>query len=112
MPSTEHDAIAELFVQRPDLAPDLLRLLGLPLPAFSAITTEPAAFSQTMATEYRADLVLALRQRRRRRLLVVLEVQREVDPRKRRSWPVYQAAARPPSLPGGRAGRVPRPRGG
>jgi hypothetical protein len=94
MPSTEHDAIAELFVQRPELAPDLLRMLGLTLPAFSAITSEPAAFSQTMATEYRADLVLALRQRRRRRLLVVIEVQREIDPRKLRSWPVYQAAAR------------------
>ncbi len=94
MPSTEHDAIAELFAQRPDLAPALLQRLGCPLPAFSSISIAPAAFSQKMAVEYRADLVLLLKQGRRRVQAVVIEVQRTIEKSKLLSWPVYQTLAR------------------
>jgi len=94
MPTAEHDAIAELFSQRPDLAPALLQRLGRTLPVFSTISLAPAAFSQKMAVEYRADLVLLLKQGRRRVQVVVLEVQRAIEKGKLRSWPVYQAVAR------------------
>jgi TPR repeat protein len=43
-----------------------------------------------MATEYRADRVIVLKDARGKALLsVIVEVQRGIDPRKRRSWPVY-----------------------
>jgi len=94
MPTAEHDAIAELFSQRPDLAPALLQRLGRPLPAFSSIAIAPAAFSQKMAVEYRADLVLLLRQGRLRVQAVVIEVQRAIEESKLWTWPMYQTAAR------------------
>ncbi len=94
MPTAEHDAIAELFSQRPDLAPALLQRLGRPLPEFTSIAIVPAAFSQKMAVEYRADLVLLLKQGRRRVQAVVIEVQRAIEKSKLLSWPVYQTLAR------------------
>ena len=50
--------------------------------------------SQVVSTEYRADHVAVIRDGERAKLAVVVEIQRQIDRGKQRSWPVYVAAAR------------------
>ena len=91
MPTTEHEALAELFRFQPALAVTLLRdVLGLLVPAHVSFELLETDFSQTMPTEYRADRVVVLKDRAGVAVLgVVVEVQRAIDERKRRAWPVY-----------------------
>jgi len=61
MPSLIHDALVQLFRNRPSLAPDLLRdALQAPVPAFDHVRIGDAALGEIAPTEYRADLVLLL----------------------------------------------------
>jgi hypothetical protein len=73
VPSHVHEAIIELFRQRPALAAELLR---------------------TAPTEYRADAVVVLTDNDVPVSAVVVEVQLRRDPAKRWSWPVYLATLR------------------
>jgi hypothetical protein len=96
MPTVEHDALAELFRFQPALAVALLRdVLGLPVPDHGSFELPETDFTQTMATEYRADRVVILQDQARAPVLgVVVEIQRAIDERKRWSWPVYVGALR------------------
>jgi hypothetical protein len=94
MPTLEHNGLVELFRQNPGLAPHLLEtLFHLPVPPHTSILVGEAALDQLIPVELRADLVLDLRDDQGRSVLaIILEMQRDKDPRKKRSWPMYLAA--------------------
>ncbi len=96
MPTLEHDGVVSLFRDNPAFA---LRVLGeichVPLPAYASIRVTNASLDQMLPIEFRADLVLeVLDERDRFVLAIVLESQREIDERKKFSWPVYITVSR------------------
>jgi hypothetical protein len=94
MPSLTHEALVQLFRNRPELAPELLReALQVELPAYTEVRIESADFSQLAPTEYHADLVVLLVDGAPV-LGIVVEVQLAPKPRKRFTWPLYLAALR------------------
>ncbi|MEZ4362963.1 MAG: Yae1 family protein [Kofleriaceae bacterium] len=96
MPSLSHEILVELVRQRGALVRDLLRACAGPLPPEDAVAESASVdLSQVVSAEYRADHVtLFLDPERRPALAVIVEVQRQIDPDKRRTWPVYLTAAR------------------
>jgi hypothetical protein len=95
VPSTDHEVLIELFRGRPALAADLLAgpLRGA-VPAFAAARLSASEFPDIAPTEYRADAVVTLDTATGTALAVVVEVQRRLDKRKLRSWPVYVSTLR------------------
>ena len=94
MPSLLHEALLQLFRNRPELAAELLReALQIELPAYTEARIESADFSQLAPTEYHADLVVLLVDDAPV-LGIVLEVQLAQKPRKRFTWPLYLASLR------------------
>jgi hypothetical protein len=93
MPSLLHEGVVSLFRNRPALAPELLRVLQAPLPAFESVRVADTNLTEVVPSERRADLVLLLEADAPRAALVV-EVQLSVDPDKAWSWPVYLANLR------------------
>jgi len=94
MVSMLHEALVLLFRNRPALAPELLAsVLGVALPKHTEVRLESAELTQTVPTEYRADLVVLLLEGRPV-LAIVIEVQLAPDADKRWSWPVYVSALR------------------
>ena len=95
MPSFLHEILVELFRQRPALAPELLRACaGIRL---ESATTELGSIdlSQVAPTAYRSDSFTVLRDPEGAAIAAVIaEVQLGIDEAKRRTWPLYVAAAR------------------
>jgi ABC-type bacteriocin/lantibiotic exporter with double-glycine peptidase domain len=61
MPSHQHEALLQLFRNRPALAPELLReALHMELPEYSDIRIDSADLNDIQPAEYRADLVVLL----------------------------------------------------
>ena len=90
MPSTTHEALVELFRNRPALAAELLATsLGVAVPSFEHARLDSGDLTDLRPTEYRADAVVVLTRQDLPVLAVVIEVQLARDQRKRRSWPVY-----------------------
>lgn len=59
MPSSLHEALTDLFVQRPSLAAELLADgLGMELPGYEQAEVGSADFTVLTPTEYRADAVV------------------------------------------------------
>ncbi|WP_437886342.1 hypothetical protein [Sorangium sp. So ce307] len=85
-----------MFRENPSLAPHLLELLfHLKLPPYATVDVVEASLDQLIPVEFRADLVLELRDERGVQVLsIVLELQRDIDRRKSYSWPVYVAVVR------------------
>jgi hypothetical protein len=95
MPSTLHEALIEMFRNRPSLAAELLGgALGVDLPAYHVARLESGDLPDLTPTEYRADVVVALTNAETPVLAVVVEVQLGRDKGKRWSWPVYLATLR------------------
>jgi hypothetical protein len=96
MVSIEHEALVDLFRRHPTLVATLLAdVFATPLPAYHHAAVLEASLGQLVPIEFRADLVIELRDEADRPLVViVLEVQRSAKERKRFSWPLYVAAAR------------------
>jgi hypothetical protein len=95
MPSFLHEALLLLLRNRATVVPELLGMTELlPLPRFSSAHIESTDLSEVVPAEYRADLLVLLRQRDRPVLGIVAEVQLAPDERKRFTWPYYQASAR------------------
>ena len=97
MPSVTHQALVELFRARPALAPELLTsLLAVAMPPHATATVGEAALDQLVPTEFRADLVVELRDAPAERVLgaIVVEVQVGRDEEKPWTWPVYLTALR------------------
>ena len=94
MPSPLHEALLELFRNRPQLAPELLQqALHVEVPPYSEVRIESVDLSELQPAEYRADLVILL-YRGEAVLGIVVEAQLEVDPRKLFSWPHYATGVR------------------
>lgn len=99
MPALKHEAIVRLFRNRPELAPELLRGLEVPLPAYSETRIESADLTHIEPAEYRADTVVLLgagKPKSKPVLGIVAEVQLSRQKRKRFTWPVLHDA---PSIP-------------
>ncbi|WP_437290856.1 hypothetical protein [Sorangium sp. So ce406] len=96
MPTLEHNGLVDMFRENPSLAPHLLKLLfHLDLPPYTTVAVVEASLDQLIPVEFRADLVLDLRDDRGAVVLsIVLELQRDIDRRKSYSWPVYVAVVR------------------
>ena len=94
MPSQLHEVLLQLFRNRPELAPELLRdALHQELPSYTEARIDSADLSEVQPAEYRADLVVLL--------LdgvpvfgIVVEVQLSPDERKQYVWPAYVAGLR------------------
>jgi hypothetical protein len=96
MPTLEHNALVEMFRETPELAPHLLAtLFHVDVPAHATTNVVESALDQLVPVEFRADLVLELRDASGTVVLaIVLEVQRDEDPDKKYAWPVYVAVVR------------------
>jgi hypothetical protein len=92
MPSHLHEALLQLFRNRPLLAPELLqRGLQADLPRYTDARIHSADLTEVQPAEYRADLVVQL-MHEKPVLAIVLEVQLSRDKRKRYVWPAYAAS--------------------
>jgi hypothetical protein len=95
MPSSLHEALIEMFRNRPSLAAELLRgALGVELPDYQVARVESGDLPDLTPTEYRADVVVVLTAAETPVLAVVVEVQLGRDKGKQWSWPVYLATLR------------------
>jgi hypothetical protein len=91
MPSLEHNALVEMFREKPSLAPHFLEMLfHLDVPRHASAAVVESSLDQLVPVEFRADLVLELRSAVGELVLsIILEVQRDIDSSKKNSWPVY-----------------------
>ncbi len=96
MPTLEHNAIVEMFRENPELAPHFVAsLFHVDVPAHASAAVVESSLDQLIPVEFRADLVLELRDAQGALVLaIVLEVQRDDDPDKKYTWPVYAAIVR------------------
>jgi hypothetical protein len=96
MPSLRHQALVQLFRNRPELAAVLLADQGVtPLPNFTAARSETSDLGQLLPTEYWADsVILLLGEDGSPVHAIALEVQLRIDARKQFSWPLYAVALR------------------
>jgi len=89
-PSLLHEALLQLFRDRPELSVQLLRdALGVRVPEYTTVTDGSADMSQIAPAEYRADHVLLARSGEKPVLGIVVEAQLARNDRKRFSWPLY-----------------------
>jgi hypothetical protein len=89
-----HEAIVELFRNRPVLAAELLHdALHVPLPHFTEARIASADLTDIIPRELRADLLVLLLDDRPV-LVIIVEVQLQWDPDKSFTWPAYVAGAR------------------
>src|SRR5438132_101960 len=96
MSSFIHDVPLSLFRENPLLLVRLLRRVlrtqhGIRLPRRVSVEDADAQFNKIISLERRADLVVVLRLGPRKKMVVIIEVQRRPDRRKWRSWPLYSA---------------------
>jgi hypothetical protein len=96
MPTLEHNGLVEMFRENPFLAPHLIeKLFHLKLPSHTSVKVVESSLDQMIPVEFRADLVLELLDEKGAPvLLIVLELQRDEDPDKKYSWPVYVTVVR------------------
>ncbi|WP_433930021.1 hypothetical protein AB3662_39625 [Sorangium cellulosum] len=96
MPTLEHNALVEMFREHPELAPHFLAtLLHVEVPPHAAVAVVESSLDQLIPVEFRADLVLELRDEIDALVLaIVIEVQRDADLDKKFSWPAYVAVVR------------------
>ncbi len=93
MPSQVHALLVDLFRAAPSLALDLLRATGADVTAARLRLLDSTL--PVTSSDYHVDLVVVCDDARGNPSLVVLvEVQLDPHADKRRSWPLYQAAAR------------------
>ena len=94
MPSHLHEALLQLFRNRPSLAPELLQsALNVELPRYTEARIHSPDLTDVKPVEYRADLVVQLLSETPV-LGIVVEVQLSPDARKRYVWPAYAANLR------------------
>jgi hypothetical protein len=96
MPTLEHNVLVEMFRENPELAPRfLVTLFHLEIPPHASVAVVESSLDQLIPVEFRADLVLELRDANGQLVLaIVLEAQRDKDPDKKFSWPVYLTVVR------------------
>jgi len=96
MPSLEHNSLTEMFRENPSLAPHFLQILfHIEVPPHTSVAVVESSLDQLIPIEFRADLVIELRDAIGALVLaIVFEAQRDIDPDKEYSWPVYVTVVR------------------
>lgn len=95
MPKLSHEALVHLVRAAPEAILGLLqRELGIELPAMAQPRITAAELVDLNLAEYRADAVITLGPADAPTEAFVLEAQNDLDPRKRRTWPLYVAGLR------------------
>ncbi|WP_437625674.1 hypothetical protein [Sorangium sp. So ce1151] len=97
MPSVTHEALVELFKNRPTLAAEMLRdALGQPVPAFTEARVVSSDLTEILPSDRRADIIVVLLvgEQQRPAMAIVVEVQLGVDADKPYVWPVYVTQTR------------------
>ncbi|XYH95922.1 hypothetical protein ACMHYB_50380 [Sorangium sp. So ce1128] len=97
MPSVTHEALVELFKNRPTLAAEMLHdALGHPVPAFTEARVDASDLTEIVPSNRRADVIVVLLvgEQQRPAMAIVVEVQLGVDPDKPYAWPVYVTQTR------------------
>ncbi|WP_437905545.1 hypothetical protein WME95_45915 [Sorangium sp. So ce327] len=97
MPSVTHEALVELFKNRPTLAAEMLHdALGHPVPTFTEARVESSDFTELVPSDRRADVVVVLLvgEQQQPAMAIVVEVQLGVDTDKPYVWPVYVTQTR------------------
>ncbi|WP_437482679.1 hypothetical protein WME75_41340 [Sorangium sp. So ce1014] len=97
MPSVIHEALVELFKNRPTLAAEMLQdALGQPVVAFTEARVESSDLAEIVPSDRRADVIVVLLvgEQQRPAMAIVVEVQLGVDPDKPYVWPVYVTQTR------------------
>ncbi|WP_437640588.1 hypothetical protein [Sorangium sp. So ce854] len=97
MPSVTHEALVELFKNRPRLAAEMLQdALGQPVPAFTEARVESSDLTEVIPSNRRADVIVVLLvgERQEPAMAIVVEVQLGADPDKPYAWPVYVTQTR------------------
>lgn len=96
MPTLEHNGFVDMFRENPPLAPHFIEtLFHVDVPPYVTVAVVESSLDQLIPVEFRADLVLELRNESGALVLaIILEVQRDEDPDKKFSWPVYLVAVR------------------
>jgi hypothetical protein len=90
-----HEILVELFRECPALAPELLRACAALRIEGTIAELGSIDLSQVAPTEYRSDSLTVLRDTDGVAVAaVIVEIQLQPDPDKRRTWPLYVAAAR------------------
>jgi hypothetical protein len=90
-----HEIAADLFKNRPSLAAELLdEALGIELPPYTEAHLASIDLTEIQPAEYRADVVIVLRDGKAPVRVIVVEVQLTKDARKRFSWPAYVTVSR------------------
>lgn len=94
-PSVLHQVVVDMFRNRGELAPELLRICaGIEL-GHSRVEPRSIDLSQVASTEYRADSVVELRDHGDAIVAaVIVEVQLGIDADKQHTWPLYITALR------------------
>jgi hypothetical protein len=91
MPSPTHQALTDLFRNRPELAAEMLaETLGWPFLGFKDATLVSGDISDLNPTEYRADAVVTLTDASGAFSAIVVEVQLRRDKDKHWTWPVFR----------------------
>lgn len=92
MPKLPHEALVHLVRSAPEVIFRLLqRELGVDLPLNVPGRVTAAEFVDLNFAEHRADAILTVGEPGRPAEAFVVEAQTDIDPRKRRSWPIYVA---------------------
>lgn len=95
MPSFEHEVLAQLFRNQPQLAVRFLsESCGVDIPDHAHVASDSAEFTQCEAVERRSDAAVVLlgTDIQHPQLGVVVEIQRSPKLHKFRSWALYAAA--------------------
>ena len=95
MPKLSHEALVHLVRAAPEVILGLLqRELGLELSAMAHPRITDAELVDLNLAEYRADAVMTIGPADAPTEAFVLEAQNDINPRKRRTWPLYVAGLR------------------
>jgi hypothetical protein len=92
VPSFPHEVAVDILREFPELVGKLLAIAWGDVPTYSELSIEDATLTEP--TQFRADLVVVLRDQGKPVLAVIVEVQMSIDARKAFSWPAYAVVAR------------------
>ena len=93
MPSPRHDAVNELFRDRPELAVEILHeLMGVDVPVDAPVQLESNDFNDRPSKDFQPDTVITVGPAQAPVHGIVVEVQQEKAEGKRRQLPRYAAA--------------------
>ena len=92
MPSPRHDALNRLFRDRPELAAEVLELVGAEVPLAGPVRLESNDFNDRPSKDFQPDTVITVGPPREPLHGIIIEIQQERSTSKRGQLPRYAAA--------------------